>query len=92
MLLIGKMLLQLIRLVLVIGLLRADIEAAAHQRVRIDVMHDVAIDPLDKLMRRQAVQHDLSVWSIRGSNDKPGGSEIILALRHNLLLCLTCRQ
>src|ERR1700723_1510714 len=51
---IRKMLLQLIRLVLIVGLLRAHVEAATDQRIRVYVVDDISIHPLHELVRRQA--------------------------------------
>jgi hypothetical protein len=91
-LLVGQVLLQLVRLILVVCLLSADVKAAAHQRVGVNIVHDIAIDPLHELMGRQPVQHDLSIGRIRRPHDESRGGEIVLALGHYLLLSLARGQ
>jgi len=86
------MLLLLVQLVLAVGLLSADVETAANERVGINIVNAVAIDPLHELMRRQAVQHDLALRCVGWANDESGSGKIVFALRHDLLLRLACRQ
>jgi hypothetical protein len=52
----------------------------------------IAVDPLDKLMRRQSIQHDLAFGRVGGPHDKTGRREVILVLSHDLLLGLTGRE
>jgi hypothetical protein len=91
-LLVREILLLLMQLVLVKCLLRPHVQAATNQRVGVDVVDHIAVDPLDKLMRRQSIQHDLAFGRIRGPHDKTGGREVILVLSHDLLLGLTARE
>ena len=73
MLFIGELLLQLIRLVLVIGLLRSDVETTADQRIGINVVDDISIHPLHEFVRRQAIQHRLALRRIGRADNESGG-------------------
>jgi hypothetical protein len=87
-LLVGEVLLLLMQLVLVVCLLCPHIQATAHERIGIDIVNRVAIDALDKLVCGQPVQHDLPFRRIGGTDDKSCSREVILVLRHYLLLRL----
>jgi hypothetical protein len=91
-LLVREILLLLMQLVLVKRLLRPDVQAATNQRVGVDVVDHIAVDALDKLMRRQSIQHGLAFGRVRGPHDKTSGREVIFVLSHDLLLGLTGRE
>src|SRR5271156_5992203 len=56
-LLISEMLLQLIRFVLVISLLRSHVETAADERIGINIVDDISVHSLHECVGRQSMQH-----------------------------------
>jgi hypothetical protein len=57
---VGEILLLLMQLVSVVRLLGTHIQTATHERIRKNVMDDIAIDPLYEGVRRQTIQHLLA--------------------------------
>src|ERR1700728_1760694 len=86
------MLLQLIRLVLIVGLLRPYVEAATDQRICVYVVDDISIHPLHDFVRGQASQQVLAYRSVCRADDESGGRQKVLTLLDPLLLRLAGGQ
>ena len=70
---IREILLQHIRFVLVVSLLRADVKTPANQRIGIDIVDDIPIHSLHEFVWRQAMQHGLAFGRVRRADNEACG-------------------
>ena len=85
-LLVRELLLLAVAHVLGIGLLSADIQTAAHQRIGVNVMHDVPVHTSHELMGRQALEHRDALGRIRRQDHETGRGKMVFPLLYALRL------